>query len=354
MLFSPHFLMRQNLSLRLLWAGLLFVSSAALHAQHQQIRMTRIGGLVNVKELEGQEIKFQAKNGDLATEKDVVLTVGSGSRVILVFSNGATINVMEDSEVEIRQFYQDPFADDFSFAEAETEPSAVSRTEIFLSRGELVGQVKSLNDNSTFNVSTPAGTAGIRGTTFRVVFRPQGNGTAFFTVTTIEGDVGVTTSDGTVSTPIAVTDQEEIEIIVVVDDQTGAVTVSTPTTEISTKEVSTAVVAQVTEAVQEAAEAVVEIVLEGSGQQQQPDEPQQENQDEEEEDDQQPQGSENEDDPQQQQSGEEQEAQQQQQQQQGQEEQQQQQQQQQQQNDSNTAGAQNQVDNPSPTAGSGG
>ena len=129
--------------------------------------------------------------------------------------------------------------------------------------------MKSLRSGSSFIVSTPAGAAGIRGTTFRVVFRPQGNGTAFFTITTIEGDVGVTTTDGTVTTPISVTDQQEIEILVEVDDVTGEVTVLSAPADLQVKTASTEVIATVTKEVQEAAEAVVEIVLkaesEGSG-----------------------------------------------------------------------------------------
>jgi hypothetical protein len=198
--------------------------------------------------------------GCTSSEEDLVVTSGDNSGVILVFSNGATINIGENSKVEIRQFTQDPFAEDFSFAEETSEPS-VSQTEIYLTEGELIGNVKSLRSGSSFTVSTPAGAAGIRGTTFRVVFRPQGNGTAFFTITTIEGDVGVTTTDGTVTTPISVTDQQEIEILVEVDDTTGEVKVISAPADIQVTTASTEVVATVTEKVQEAVEAVVEIVL---------------------------------------------------------------------------------------------
>src|SRR5437762_2218032 len=54
------------------------------------------------------------------------------------------------------------------------------------------GTVKTLNRaaGSTFSVSTPAGAAGIRGTTFRIVYRPTGDGQAFlFELSTSEGVV---------------------------------------------------------------------------------------------------------------------------------------------------------------------
>lgn len=259
--------MRKKLTSWLLWTGLLSLLASGLQAQIQQIKMTRLGPTVEVRDLDGEELKFQANEGDvfdeselIVSERDMVLTVGDGSRVILVFSNGATISIGEKSKVEIRQFTQSPFEEEFSFANETSEPS-VSHTEIHLTEGELIGQVKSLREGSSFNVSTPAGAAGIRGTTFRVVFRPQGNGTAFFTVTTVEGDVAVTTNDGTVSTPISVIDQQEIEIIVEVNDETGEVTVISAPASLVVTQASTAAVATVTEAVQAAAEAVVEIVL---------------------------------------------------------------------------------------------
>ena len=256
--------MRKPLSQWLLGAGLFILGAASATAQVQQITLTRIGPTVEVTDTSGERPTFEAtNNGTEVYEEDLIVTIGEGSRVILVFSNGATINVGQDSQVEIRQFAQDPFSSDYAFGEATTEPpTSNSQTRIHLTRGELIGNVKSLNEGSTFEVSTPAGAAGIRGTTFRVVFRPSDDGGAFFTVTTIEGDVLVSTLDGTLAdAPISVTDQQEIEILVEVNDETGEVTVLTPTSEITTTTAAPETVAAVTEVVQQAAEEVAAIVL---------------------------------------------------------------------------------------------
>lgn len=248
----------------LIGAGLFLLGTAFVSAQVQQITLTRIGPTVEVTDTSGERPTFEAQtNGTEVYEDDLILTIGDGSRVILVFSNGATLNIGEDSQVEIRQFVQDPFASDFAFGSATTEPpNSTSQTRIHLTQGELIGNVKSLNEGSTFEVTTPAGAAGIRGTTFRVVFRPDGQGGAFFTVTTIEGNVLVSTIEGSLAdAPIAVTDQQEVEILVEVDDDTGEVTVLTPTTEITTTTATPETVAQVTEVVQEAAQEVAVIVL---------------------------------------------------------------------------------------------
>ncbi len=255
----------------LLAVGTLLLSATITPAQHQQITLTRIGPVVEVEDMDGGRPKFEAVNGNEVYENDLVVTSGSGSRVILVFSNGATINVGEESRVEVRQFYQDPFAGDFAFAEATSEPEgAISRTSIHLSEGELIGNVKSLNEGSTFEVTTPAGAAGIRGTTFRVVFRPQGDGQAFFSVTTVEGNILVTPYEGTTTTGgISVSDLEEVEILVEVDDSTGEVTSVTVVDGDGVKPADPEVVAVVTEVVQEAAEEVSTIVLTSDGDQQQ-------------------------------------------------------------------------------------
>ena len=173
--------MRKQLTQCLLGASFVFWGCLSTQAQVQQITLTRIGPTVEVTDTSGDRPTFQAINGNEVYEDDLLVTIGEGSRVILVFSNGATINIGEESEVEIRQFLQDPFADDYAFGEATAEPTAsTSQTRIHLRQGELIGNVKTLNKGSTFEVTTPAGAAGIRGTTFRVVFRPSGDGGGIF------------------------------------------------------------------------------------------------------------------------------------------------------------------------------
>src|SRR5690606_15609751 len=115
---------------------------------------------------------------------------GAGASVVLVFSNGASLNVGAESTLSIDEFLQDPFAEEVSVAELTEEPTS-STTRVRLTRGELVGNVKTLKheQGSSFIVNTPVGAAGIRGTTFRIVFRPDASGRVFFTLSTAEGNV---------------------------------------------------------------------------------------------------------------------------------------------------------------------
>src|SRR5580658_4634245 len=84
------------------------------------------------------------------------------------------------------------------------QETGTSTTRLNLTKGELVGKVVHLNvdKGSEFTVQTPVGAAGIRGTVFRIVFRPGKDGKAFFVITTSDGTVvfrGVTS--GPISVP---------------------------------------------------------------------------------------------------------------------------------------------------------
>ena len=111
--------------------------------------------------------------------------------MVLAFSNGATTHLGAETELIVEEFLQDPFANAVALRDVTEEPSQ-SRTRLRLNRGELTGKVAKLKHDkgSTFVVETPVGAAGIRGTTFRIVFTPNGTGQAFFQLSTVEGNVG--------------------------------------------------------------------------------------------------------------------------------------------------------------------
>jgi hypothetical protein len=132
----------------------------------------------------------------------------------------------------------------------------------------LLGKVAHLKQEqgSYFTVQTPVGAAGIRGTTFRIVFRPTGTGQAFaFSLSTVEGNVnfqagqangaaqggtpqgGPTQGQPGTPTPgteanggVPVVTGQEVVVTVSVDvnQQTGQVTVTAPPTVTSTQPIS--------------------------------------------------------------------------------------------------------------------
>lgn len=159
-----------------------------------EIKAARVRGEVMVRN-RTTNVSQRVENGMSLYQGSIITTPADGS-VILIFANGASINVGSDTELDVEQFTQDPFGDPFSPATSTAEPSR-SNTKLNLSRGEIVGKVLKLNidQGSTFNVQTPVGAAGIRGTIFRIVYRPSGTGAAF-TISTAEGEVIYTGQSG--------------------------------------------------------------------------------------------------------------------------------------------------------------
>ena len=182
------------------------------------VKQVTVTGQVMVTRAQGGPVKL--KSNDSLGAGDVVITAEDSS-VVLVFSNGSTVTIGQKSEVSVDTFTQDPFAADVNLSQAKEEPSE-SHTKLKLTYGELVGNVKHLNGKSTFDVETPVGAAGIRGTTFRLVYQVTGNGQAFFSLSTASGTVIFTGSTGT-NVPISVGASQEVNIQVTIDDVTGAV-----------------------------------------------------------------------------------------------------------------------------------
>ncbi|HEY1847971.1 MAG TPA: FecR domain-containing protein, partial [Opitutaceae bacterium] len=215
-----------------------------------QINAARVQGHVEaVSKVDGKSRVL--KDGDALSEQTTVVTA-PGSSVILVFSNGATVNVASDSNLDIEQFDQDPFAGEIKPSELKAEVGT-STTRLNLTRGELVGKVVHLNvdHGSEFTVQTPVGAAGIRGTTFKIVFRPGPNGKTFFSITTSEGQV---VYRGTTSGPIQVPAGKQV---VATFDYTPPTTTgggstggTPPAVTVTTTETSPAEEAQITTVVQ--------------------------------------------------------------------------------------------------------
>lgn len=225
---------------------------------------------------------------NMYVEQSATVNTGAGdSSVILLFSNGATTKLGADTELVIDEFLQDPFADlgTVKVKELEKEPSP-SRTKISLNHGELVGDVKALlyDRGSEFTVQTPVGAAGIRGTVFRIVFRPGTNGQAFFQLTTASGRVDYTqpgqggannananaqtttttttaTASGTAA--VQVPQGQEIEILVNVTTNAQGQTIVTalPPPPSTTNNVAATTLQQVTTAAVEIAAAVQNAVF---------------------------------------------------------------------------------------------
>ena len=170
--FQPCFWMVASL---LLSAGIVSAQTPAATKVVGRIVAAKVVGIVTVTDVRDPMRPHKLVESGEVTEGQIVNT-GEDARVLLVFSNGATVNLAAKSTLAIDEFLQDPFAQPVKVSELVDEPTT-SITKLNLVRGELMSNVKHLrrDKGSLFNVQTPVGAAGIRGTTFQVLYRPSGN-----------------------------------------------------------------------------------------------------------------------------------------------------------------------------------
>jgi hypothetical protein len=166
-------------------------------------------------------LRFPIRNGSLLSEGQVV-TTGASASVLFVLSNGATVSLGADSILGLEQFSQQPFGDTFKLSTLAAEPST-STTRLNLVRGELISDVKKLNKGagSSFSIKTPVGAAGIRGTAFRLAFKPDGD-RASFALLMLEGVIEQTF--GSRARPVRVEQGKQVVVTgIAFDAKTGEI-----------------------------------------------------------------------------------------------------------------------------------
>jgi hypothetical protein len=227
------------------------------------IKAARVNGTVTMTNKATRATMPVVANAEIS--QGAVVTTTRGASVVLAFSNGATINLGSDSELDIEQFTQDPFSSGVNLSSITQEPTT-STTKLKLTHGELVSKVAKLNAarGSTFAVATPVGAAGIRGTTFRIVYRIDAvTGKAQFSLTTLEGNVTVTLASGTVNTPpVDVTAGTEVAVTADID-ASGNVTITLPagTTTMVATNTPAATTAEINASANAIAQAVANVVI---------------------------------------------------------------------------------------------
>ena len=248
----------------LLVCGILafFMTTAAFAQANRspgRIVAAKVTGSVTAISTVDQTQRPLATNDTVSQQTRIV--TAANSSVILVFSNGASLNVGAESSLEIEEFLQDPFAEEVAVAGLTQEPTT-STTKLNLTRGEVVGNVKKLNQagGSTFTVNTPVGAAGIRGTTFRIVFRPDSSGRVFFTLSTAEGNV---LFEAPAAEGVAVDTGKEvaIEVDVTVDAETGTVTLNAPPTIENARDIPSETQAIIAASAQEIVETAATVII---------------------------------------------------------------------------------------------
>ena len=89
---------------------------------------------------------------------------GPSSKMVLLLTNGTVATIKAESSLNIKKFTQEKFdMSKTNLSELKGEPSK-SNVVIDIEIGDMVVDVKKLDKKSSFNIESPVGTAGIRGT----------------------------------------------------------------------------------------------------------------------------------------------------------------------------------------------
>ncbi len=228
--FSQKTLLPQFLLAVTLWAVM-----APLNAQ-QPADSKLQPGIIVLTAYEGDvKISLSANGQTLRPYKGAILkqghviVTGPNSRASLAFENGAVMEVGASSKFAIQEFQQAPWdVSPEKLAEMKTEPST-SKTSGFLEYGDIITGVKKLKPESQLDISTPIGSAGIRGTDFGTSSRKNSDGTPkSFTVSVATGEVGVSSAGGGEVVPVPAGLSSSVSVSPSEAGQGG--TISQPTT----------------------------------------------------------------------------------------------------------------------------
>ncbi|MEC8013917.1 MAG: FecR domain-containing protein [Verrucomicrobiota bacterium] len=131
-----------------------------------------VNGTAQTKEPEDEGLTSRVIPGSVLSEGDS-LEVMTGGQVTLLLSNGTLLTVEQETKMIIGRFDQVPFELGEGEVEDLKEEPSVSNVEIDLEIGSLIVKTKKLSRNSSFDINSPVGTAGIRGTEFQLGVDPS-------------------------------------------------------------------------------------------------------------------------------------------------------------------------------------
>jgi hypothetical protein len=122
--------------------------------------------------IDGRGQRERLGEGDFLRQGNTVETASDG-RVVLLFENGSTIQLQPKTKFSVEAFMVDPFdAEKTDFRRITAEPTR-SVTKIGVKEGVITAKILKLQRSSSYDIGTPLGTAGIRGTVVTVSVSPN-------------------------------------------------------------------------------------------------------------------------------------------------------------------------------------
>ncbi len=99
-----------------------------------------------------------------------------GESTVDLFINNSVIRVTPDTIIGLEKLLA-----------TDTGSDKVTETQLYLKNGRILGNVKKLAAASSYQIKTPNGVTGVRGTDFDISYVPLGNGQFKLTVTSVTG-----------------------------------------------------------------------------------------------------------------------------------------------------------------------
>ena len=176
------------------------------------------------------------------------LETGANGKLVGLLSNGTLLTLTENTRMKVSSFEQAPFTDDGrKLADLPGEPSQ-SKVTLDLDFGSLVVKTKKLSKRSSFNINSPVGVAGIRGTEFQMASNPgQGvqldvtESTVAFTPPGGGQAIPVSQGNGLSVSPSGVATQRPVNPVVATKIESTNAAATEATQEVSLGEVAVAV-----------------------------------------------------------------------------------------------------------------
>ena len=189
------------------------------------IRVIKVEG-TSAEMIEATGVKSAVKEGVFVRQGTKIIT-GPDTRVDLVFENGSAVNISPSSQFSIDEFIQDPFNSDALDYKAVEQAPTTSVTKISAPEGEIYFEVAKQKTGSSFEITTPVGTAGIRGTSGFAGARGFGLATGSATFRTPAGNT-VNVGAGTQVNPNGASGPVSPGVINAVNAAVAEMQVSTP------------------------------------------------------------------------------------------------------------------------------
>ena len=123
-------------------------------------------------DLQGNPLPAGKTTVGAALGEGSVAQAGVGGKIVLLLSNGTVMTLESQTKLMIREFSQEPFdAAGRKVSDLAEEPSK-SNVKLDLDWGSIVVSTKKLNRESSLNIFSAVGVAGIRGTQFQLSQKP--------------------------------------------------------------------------------------------------------------------------------------------------------------------------------------